>query len=485
MAFSFASPAASNPFQTPAAAPNPFQTPAASNPFQTPAAAPNPFQTPTPVPTPAPSSSPSPFQFSFQQQPQQQQQQIAPAAQPQPQPPQQQKLMLYTTDMKPAGYNTKWEELHAESQKALLQIEDKIREYKDESERLDQCSRLYDSSISNVNFELDASRIAQELGGTTTVMEREKASIQELMTVVNEMMWNTEFAIRSYMMLRPRFVRPGAGVANGGSSNPSAGVPANQPVVDFYSGVPKRPSVFMQQTVNRFECYLAECCKWIGELEQLVQMENNKRSSDSLESLPKVMSNVHDYFIYVTSKVENLHQYVESMKTEYLNEQRRMGNGNDPFLEANRREVAKQEAAAKRVHPTLHLPAPAQPTIQIAPAASQPQQSSFPSGATTSSGFSAFSTPASAPSSSSLFATPATPAPSGGLFGASGSAQLTTPFGTASTPTQASTPAPGFGTNTSLGGTSLFSTPFGGGATASGSSFGGTSKGRSKPRGRR
>jgi len=51
------------------------------------------------------------------------------------------------------------------------------------------------------------------------------------MTVVNEMMWNTEFAMRSYMMLRPRFVRPGAGVANGGSSNPSAGAPLNQPVV--------------------------------------------------------------------------------------------------------------------------------------------------------------------------------------------------------------------------------------------------------------
>jgi len=135
-------------------------------------------------------------------------------------------------------------------------------------------------------------------------MEREKASIQELMTVVNEMMWNTEFAIRSYLMLRPRFTRPGAGVANGGSSNPSSG--ANQPVVDFYSGVPKRPSIFMQHTVNRFECYLAECCKWISELEQLVQMETNKRSSDSLESLPKVMSNVHDYFIYVASKVSLL-----------------------------------------------------------------------------------------------------------------------------------------------------------------------------------
>uniref|UniRef100_A0A0A9D6N7 Uncharacterized protein n=1 Tax=Arundo donax TaxID=35708 RepID=A0A0A9D6N7_ARUDO len=206
------------------------------------------------------------------------------------------------------------------------------------------------------------------------------------------------------------------------------------------------------------------------------------------------MSNVHDYFIYVASKVENLHQYVELLKTEYLNEQRRMGIGNDPFLEANRREAAKQEAAARRVHPTLHLPAPAHPTTQVAaPATSQPQQSSFPSGVTSSSAFSAFGTPASAPSSSSLFSTPTTPAPSGNLFGTAGSAQLTTPFGTPSTPTLGSAPVPsGFGTsNTSfaststLGGTSVFSTPFGGGATASGSSFGGASKGRSKPRGRR
>jgi nucleoporin p58/p45 len=117
------------------------------------------------------------------------------------------------------------------------------------------------------------------------------------MTVVNEMMWNTEFAIRSYMMLRPRFIK----------SNPSGALP-NQPVAlaptsDFYSGIPKRPSHFMVQTVNKFEKYLAECCKWIAELEQLVQIETSKRSSSSVESLPKVMSNVHDYFIYVASKV--------------------------------------------------------------------------------------------------------------------------------------------------------------------------------------
>ncbi|XP_048549813.1 nuclear pore complex protein NUP58 [Triticum urartu] len=401
--------------------------------------------------------------------------------------------MLYTKEGKPAGYNTKWDELHADSQKALLQIEDKIREYKDESERLDQCSRLHDSSISNVNFELDASHIAQELAGTATVIEREKASVQELMTVVNEMMWNTEFAIRSYMMLRPRFLKSATG-----SSNPSgpAGALPNQPgpTNDFYSGVPKRPSLFMLQTVNKFEKYLDECCKWITELEQLVQIESNKRSSSSVESLPKVMSNVHDYFIYVASKVENLHQYVVSMKTEYLHGQRRLGNANDPFLEANRREAAKEEAAAKRVHPTLHLPAPVQPTTQVAaPATSQPQQSLLPSGGTSSSPFTAFSMPASAPSTSSLFSTPTTSSLTTNLFGTTGSASLSTPFGTSSTPTLGSTPTPsGFGGITpsfpstpALTGTSLFSTPFGGGATASGSSFGGTSKGRSKARGRR
>jgi nucleoporin p58/p45 len=79
-------------------------------------APPNPFQTPAPVPA-AQSSSPSPFQFSFQQQQQQ------PQPQQQAAQPQQQQQLLCTKDGKPAGYATKWEELHADTQKALLQIE--------------------------------------------------------------------------------------------------------------------------------------------------------------------------------------------------------------------------------------------------------------------------------------------------------------------------------------------------------------------------
>ncbi|CAH1420823.1 unnamed protein product [Lactuca virosa] len=81
-----------------------------------------------------------------------------------------------------------------------------------------------------------------------------------------------------------------------------------------------------------------------------------------LESLPKVMSNVHDFFVYVASKAESIHQYMESMKTAYLSDQRGRGDTNDPFLEADRRETAKRAAAARRVHPTLHLPSNSQPS---------------------------------------------------------------------------------------------------------------------------
>ncbi|XP_020092976.1 nuclear pore complex protein NUP58 isoform X2 [Ananas comosus] len=454
-------------------------------------------------------------QFQFQPQPQPQFQ-FQPQPQPQPQPqtqfqfqPQQQQqqqpqqqLLLYTNDRAPAGYNTKWEDLHPDSQKVLLQIEERIREYRDESERLDQCSRLYDSSVYNDSFEHDAGRIVQELGGITTAMERERASIQELMNVVNDLMWKTEFAIRSYMMLRPRFIRPyvATPAAAGSATNPIGTNTSGQtnqqmavgPTYDFYSGVPKRPSPFMQHTVARFEKYLGECCKWIEELEQLVQMDVNRKSANSLEALPKVMSNLHDYFIYVASKVESLHQYIESMKAAYLANQRRRGEGNDPFIEASRREQAKQEVAARRVHPTLHLPtaSPQPPAPQSAAwitsntstsSSSALQPSPAPSAASLGSGFSTFNTPASsAPSSSFLFSTPTASAPSSTLFASSGFSPQSTPFG--STPSGFGASAPSFALTPAAGGSSLFSTPSLG-AVGSGTSFGGASK-SSRPKSR-
>ncbi|KAK9285540.1 hypothetical protein L1049_024735 [Liquidambar formosana] len=471
-----------------------------------------------------PQSQPQPFQQSspfFQQQQQQQQQQFQLQQQQQQQQQQfqqqhqqQQQLYLFTNDKAPASYSTKWADLHPDCQKFLLQIEERILEYRDESQRLDQCSRLYDSSAPNDGFELDASHIVQELGGISTAMERQKAVLQELMAVVKDMLRNTEVAVRSFMMLRPRFLHPSVGGTSnatapsqvsgpGGSSQPA--VSSIVPVFDFYSGLPRKPSPFLQQTVSRFEKYLGLCRQWIEELEQLLLLDSDRNSynpsSSLLQSLPKVMSNVHDFFVHVAAKVESIHQYIESMKMAYLADQRRRGDGNDPFLEADRRETAKQEAAAKRVHPTLHLPAVSQPSTQVAglfsssatPVASTaPPTSTAVSLASSGSALSLFSTPSSAPSAfPSLFSTPSTSAPVSSLFGSTGATPQTSLFGSssaslfgsASTPLSGTAGVPSFGSTKSAGG-SLFSTPFASGAaTGSGASFGAGSK-QSRPKSR-
>lgn len=453
----------------------------------------------------------SPFQQqSSLFQPQQQQPQFQPQQQQfqqqqfQAQQQQQQQLFLFTNDKTPASYSTNWADLHPDSQKFLLQIEERVLEYRDESQRLDQCNRLYDSSVSNDGFEVDASHIVQELGGISTAMERQKTLLQELMSAVKDMLRNTEVAVRSFMILRPRFHHPsgGASSATAPSQTPGATTPSLNsqppatsmvPVFDFYSGLPKKPSPFLQQTILRFEKYIGECHQWIQELEQLLLLESEKNASSNgsslLQSLPKVMTNVHDFFVHVAAKVESIHQYMESMKTAYLADQRRRGEVNDPFLEADRRETARQEAASKRVHPTLHLPANSQPSTQVAglfsSSGTQGALVSQQTAATTSSlsigsGSSLFSTPSSAPSTTpSLFGTPTTPA-QGASWPAQSSATLQgSLFGSASSSLPGATSTPSlFGNSTPLfnstpAGTSVFPSPYvSGAATGSGASFG-------------
>lgn len=163
----------------------------------------------------------------------------------------------------------------------------------------------------------------KELGGISTSMERQRTQLQELMVVVKDMLRNTEVAVRSFMILRPRFLHQSTGggssvtahssQAPGGTTQGSTGqstATSIVPVYDFYRGLPKKPSPFLQQTITRFEKYLTECRQWIEELEQLLLFDIDKNSSHSgsslLHSLPKVMANVHDFFVHVAAKVNEI-----------------------------------------------------------------------------------------------------------------------------------------------------------------------------------
>ncbi|GJM96732.1 hypothetical protein PR202_ga13595 [Eleusine coracana subsp. coracana] len=184
-----------------------------------------------------------------------------------------------------------------------------IGKHKYQSQQLDQCNYLHDPSLYNKSFELDASQIMQEIVSTSTIMDREKVSIKGLTDVLEEMMWKIDTALQSYvkLRLRPRFVQQGAGGAAGYANLPGSSggyTEFNQlltkaPNFCCFSGAPRRPSPFIQLTVARFEDQIGECFKLAEELEQLVQMKNDKSSPESIESLSKVMSNTHDYFIHV------------------------------------------------------------------------------------------------------------------------------------------------------------------------------------------
>ena len=145
--------------------------------------------------------------------------------------------------------------------------------------------------------------------------------------------------------------------------------------------------------------------------------------------------------LQMPEQVETLHQQTWSMRTAYLADQRKRGEYSNPFLEADRREVAKREAAAKRVHPTLQATAAAnQISSQVsgmfstAAPASTPisaQNTAAPSLPSASSPFPAF-TPA-ASSFSSASPSPFT-APSLSLFGSS-SAATSSVFGSSGSST--------------------------------------------------
>ncbi|CAM6016524.1 unnamed protein product [Sphagnum balticum] len=403
------------------------------------------------------------FRFSN---PQQQQQQTQPLQQQQNVSALQQAqggaghIHLMTKERMPVSYQAKWADLHPDSQQLLLHIEERVQEYREESRRLEQRECVSDSNALHKSFEFDAARIMQELGAVGDAVEREAAGVREGQGEASlQLLRHAEVAVRSFLLVRPRFAA------------------AQAQLYDFYSGPPAKPSMFLQQTVARFEHQLSEYRQRVEELERLLLASSDKEPNfgsqlSLLQSLPTVMTNVHDFFIHVAAEVESLHQQTGAMTSAYLVERRRHGDDSNPFIEAERRAVAQQDAAAKRVlHPTLHLPPP-QPASTPAATSSSAFGTSFQQPALTATTPTLFSTPttpapsifnttasnttpAAGASSQSLFGSSFAPALQGGLFGTS-----TTPstglFGASSGAPATQTPSL-FGAPAST--SSLFGTP--------------------------
>ncbi|ONK76004.1 uncharacterized protein A4U43_C03F22830 [Asparagus officinalis] len=216
----------------------------------------------------------------------------------------------------------------------FLEINERIQQYKDESETVDRCERLYGTF--GDKFDIEVERTSQEIRRLDIFFKEKKTDVQQMLSVTRDME-TLEASISSNL----------SSASSYGLSSCNMGLPGTS----FYRGLLMRPTPFLQNTVERFQNKLRECGKWLDENEQLILMDTFGPSS-SFSSLPwaikDTMSSTHEFFVYVAGKVEKLHEMVESLKKNFLLGWQQQGQRGNPFFEADRQEAARQENAARR-----------------------------------------------------------------------------------------------------------------------------------------
>eukprot|EP00958_Prasinococcus_capsulatus_P030207 scaffold7989_cov403-Prasinococcus_capsulatus_cf.AAC.3 len=373
-------------------------------------------------------------------------------------------IRLATKDGKPATGATNWNELTDDSQKLLLQIEEKLRESDRQSADLKASKRLAESTAMRKGFAAEVSSLSDEIQATAGLLSGEKEALAKLNAASMKLLQDTEKAYWLYERVKNR---PKAIAC---AQNSTATYP------EYLIAPPPRPSDFLVSATAEFEETLNSYKKRIEELEHLLGQSTARFGT---EGISETMANTHDIFVHVASNVERIVEQVNAAKTRYLNRLQEMGDSRNPFEEADRRDAleasSKVAAYAAAVKPVENKPpqqAQQQPTpsligsaqaskspFQLGGAttstpslfgsASQPSTAAAPSlfgtTSTTTAAPSLFGTPTQQPASKPAFSGFGAPATGGGLFGGASSspAPSTGLFGT---PTTTATQPNAFGT---------------------------------------
>lgn len=142
--------------------------------------------------------------------------------------------------------------------------------------------------------------LLQELGVICAAIERQRVSLQEHLTFVKRMLLDAEIVVQSFMILSQFFFHQNV-LTVGDISHENMWSAAW--ISGFNNGVPKKPSTFMVNTVARHEMCLNEIYQCVEHLHQVLMNDTRMTLSDALKALSITISNTHDFFIYIVSKV--------------------------------------------------------------------------------------------------------------------------------------------------------------------------------------
>ncbi|KAL6755830.1 hypothetical protein V8C86DRAFT_3027174 [Haematococcus lacustris] len=335
-------------------------------------------------------------------------------AQPQQQLQQQQQQQQAT----PLLYSSKFDDLPANIQKELQDIQQEISRYTSDCDKLDHEPLLRDKDALRKLADPPAIALQQGLQGLVEASRSEDDALTYFREKVVGLLHSTERAVRTFQ--RSKLWRDVPTQYRGQQIPPQ--------VQEMLSAPVQLPSAFLEAAVQGFAETLTTYRQKVGELEAMLlpgaaqaQLGGAGGEVGVVQALPTIVSHLHDYFVHVAAQLEQLHGQVDQAKMAFMAQRQAAGDFSDPFCNSRRMLTAGLGGSGLPGHSgvtqpglPLLLEAPGQAAVQAQPGHQIHAGSPHGPGAPPSPG--AFGTPLP-----SLFGTGVTPADSNKRSGTKGS----------------------------------------------------------------
>ncbi|KAJ9511858.1 hypothetical protein QJQ45_004544 [Haematococcus lacustris] len=339
--------------------------------------------------------------------------------------PQQQLQQQQQQQATPLLYSSKFDDLPANIQKELQDIQQEISRYTSDCDKLDHEPLLRDKDALRKLADPPAIALQQGLQGLVEASRSEDDALTYFREVtqfeladlldagpgiiVVGLLHSTERAVRTFQ--RSKLWRDVPTQYRGQQIPPQ--------VQEMLSAPVQLPSAFLEAAVQGFAETLTTYRQKVGELEAMLlpgaaqaQLGGAGGEVGVVQALPTIVSHLHDYFVHVAAQLEQLHGQVDQAKMAFMAQRQAAGDFSDPFCNSRRMLTAGLGGSGLPGHSgvaqpglPLLLEAPGQTAVQAQPGHQIHAGSPHGPGAPPSPG--AFGTPLP-----SLFGTGVTPADS-------------------------------------------------------------------------
>jgi len=238
-------------------------------------------------------------------------------------------------------YSTKYDSLSPQIQKELQDIQREISNYREDCEKLDRDQRLHDSAALKRSMEDETSSLKAALQGMLNAIRADDEQLTDFREKVMALLRSTESAVRTFQ--RSKLWRDAPQQYKGQMMPPQVQELLASPVV--------LPAPYLESAIAGFADTLDTYRQVVSELESALPPSAFTGGDDAalVAQLPTIVSHMHDFFVHVAARLEQLHNEVERSKAAFLEQRRAGGDMTDPFLASRRYELHAAASGSKLV----------------------------------------------------------------------------------------------------------------------------------------